>query len=221
MKDYEIHKLIEQQNPEEKERLWQRIKAELDLPDSPPTTPAPVAAKPKVWRRWTAIAAALVCVITLSIVLPLTLDGENERYCDFEHYTTASLEQNLGDYFSSNNKDLLSVDWYDIAEEVKTEYGHMKENKNDIVFFGETILNGETGESLTLYVTDNKTRVDILEDYYNDCNSTKVRDVTVQYKSDRLSSQAVFNYRNNIYYLELDVGNAQERLTEIIESMLP
>ena len=133
MKDYEIHKLIEQQNPEAKERLWQRIKSELDLPDNPPA-PAPVAAKPKVWRRWTAIAAALVCVITLSIVLPLTLGGEKIRFSDFEHYTVARLEQNLEDYFLSNNRDLLVVDWYDIAEEVKTDYGHINEDPNDVVF---------------------------------------------------------------------------------------
>lgn len=220
MKDYEIHKLIEQQNPEEKERLWQRIKAELDLPDSPPT-PAPVAAKPKVWKRWTAIAAALVCVITLSIVLPLTLGGENERYCDFEHYTTASLEQNLGDYFSSNNKDLLSVDWYDIAEEVKTEYGHINEDPNDVVFFKETIVNIETGEILMLYITDNRTRVDVLEIYHTDNNTTSVRNVSVKYSSDGLYTRAMFEYNKNVYYLNIDVGNAQERLTEIIESMLP
>lgn len=220
MKDYEIHKLIEQQNPEEKERLWQRIKAELDLPDSPPA-PAPVAAKPKVWRRWTAIAAALVCVITLSIVLPLTLGGEKERYCDFEHYTTASLEQNLGDYFSSNNKDLLSVDWYDIAEEVKTEYGHINEDPNDVVFFKETIVNIETGEILMLYITDNRTRVDVLEIYHTDNNTTSVRNVSVKYSSDDLYTRAMFEYNKNVYYLNIDVGNAQARLTEIIESMLP
>lgn len=220
MKDYEIHKLIEQQNPEEKERLWQRIKAELDLPDSPPA-PAPVAAKPKVWRRWTAIAAALVCVITLSIVLPLTLGGEKERYCDFEHYTTASLEQNLGDYFSSNNKDLLSVDWYDIAEEVKTEYGHINEDPNDVVFFKETIVNIETGEILMLYITDNRTRVDVLEIYHTDNNTTSVCNVSVKYSSDDLYTRAMFEYNKNVYYLNIDVGNAQARLTEIIESMLP
>ncbi len=220
MKDYEIHKLIEQQNPEAKERLWQRIKSELDLPDNPPA-PAPVAAKPKVWKRWTAIAAALVCVITLSIVLPLTLGGEKIRFSDFEHYTIASLEQNLGDYFSSNNKDLLSVNWYDIAEEVKTEYSHINEDPNDVVFFRETIVNNETGEILTLYITDNRTRVDVLEIYHTGNNTTSVRNVSVKYSSDGLSTRAMFEYNKNVYYLNIDVGNAQERLTEIIESMLP
>ena len=220
MKDYEIHKLIEQQNPEAKERLWQRIKSELDLPDNPPA-PAPVAAKPKVWRRWTAIAAALVCVITLSIVLPLTLGGEKIRFSDFEHYTVARLEQNLEDYFLSNNRDLLVVDWYDIAEEVKTDYGHINEDPNDVVFFMETIGNNETGEILTLYITDNRTRVDILEIYHTGNNTTSVRNVSVKYSSDVLYTRAMFEYNKNVYYLNIDVGNAQERLTEIIESMLP
>lgn len=220
MKDYEIHKLIEQQNPEAKERLWQRIKSELDLPDNPPA-PAPVAAKPKVWKRWTAIAAALVCVITLSIVLPLTLGGEKVRFSNFEQYTVARLEQNLEGYFLSNNRDLLVVDWYDIAEDISTEYGHINEDPNDVVFFMETIVNNETGEILTLYITDNRTRVDVLEIYHTGNNTTSVRNVSVKYSSDGLYTRAMFEYNKNVYYLNIDVGNAQERLTEIIKSMLP
>lgn len=219
MKDIDVHRLIEQQEPEAKERMWQRIKAELNLPDAP--QPAPVSVKPKQWKKWTAIAAALVCVITLSIVLPLTLGGEKIRYCDYQQYTTENLEQNLGDYFLSNNKKLLYVDWYDFAEETQTIYGHINGNKNDVVFYSETILNGETGELLTLYVTDNKTRVDILENFYLDNSSFNVKNIVVKGIFNRLLSRVVFEYEKNIYYLEIDVGNAQERLTEIIEGMLP
>lgn len=221
MKDYEIHKLIEQQNPEAKERLWQRIKSELDLPDNPPA-PAPVAAKPKVWKRWTAIAAALVCVITLSIVLPLTLGGEKVRFCDSEHYTVAGLEQTLKEYSSAHNGNIMYVDWYDSAEEVTTEYAYMKTNVNDIVYFREDIINGETGEELTVSVTDNRTRVDIFNQYYNnEGNSETVKNISIKYLISFSSSSAIFEYDKHIYYLELAVGNAQERLTEIIESMLP
>ena len=219
MKDIDVHRLIEQQEPEAKERMWQRIKAELNLPDAP--QPAPVVAKPKQWKKWTAIAAALVCVITLSIVLPLTLGGEKVRFCDSKQYTTESLEQNLGDYFSSNNKNLLYVDWYDSAEEIKTRYGHINGNANDVVFYSETIINGETGESLTVYITDNKTRVDILENHYSDNNEFVVKNIEVKGAFDRLLSRVMFEYNKNIYYLEIDVGDAQERLTEIIENMLP
>lgn len=219
MKDIDVHRLIEQQEPEAKERMWQRIKAELNLPDAP--QPAPVVAKPKQWKKWTAIAAALVCVITLSIVLPLTLGGEKVRFCDSKQYTTESLEQNLGDYFSSNNKKLLYVDWYSSAEEIKTRYGHINGNANDVVFYSETIINGETGETLTVYITDNKTRVDILDNYYVDTQEFNVNNISVQYKSNRLISRAMFEYNSNSYYLEIDIEDAQERLTEIIENMLP
>lgn len=219
MKDIDVHRLIEQQEPEAKERMWQRIKAELNLPDAP--QPAPVVAKPKQWKKWTAIAAALVCVITLSIVLPLTLGGEKVRFYDSKQYTTESLEQNLGDYFSSNNKKLLYVDWYGSAEEIKTRYGHINGNANDVVFYSETIINGETGETLTVYITDNKTRVDILDNYYVDTQEFNVNNISVQYKSNRLISRAMFEYNSNNYYLEIDIEDAQERLTEIIENMLP
>ena len=89
------------------------------------------------------------------------------------------------------------------------------------MFFRETIVNNETGEILTLYITDNRTRVDVLEIYHTGNNTTSVRNVSVKYSSDGLSTRAMFEYNKNVYYLNIDVGNAQERLTEIIESMLP
>lgn len=39
MKEKDIHKLIEQQNPEIKQRIWERICVELDLPTVPQKKP--------------------------------------------------------------------------------------------------------------------------------------------------------------------------------------
>lgn len=220
MKDIDVHKLIEQQEPEAKERMWQRIKAELNLPDAP--QPAPVVAKPRPWKKWTAIAAALVCVITLSIVLPLTLGGEKVRYCTATQYVVKDLGQSLKDYSAAHNNNLLYADWYDVAEDSTTEYAHITDNENDIVFFKEWFINGETGEELTLSSTDNKTRVDIFDVYQNNINKeTNVKSLLVKWQISLASTVATFQYNKHIYYLELNVGNAQERLTEIIENMLP
>lgn len=221
MKDIDVHKLIEQQEPEAKERMWQRIKAELNLPDAP--QPAPVSAKPKQWKKWTAIAAALVCVITLSIVLPLTLGGEKVRYCTSTQYVVKDLGKSLKDYSAAHDNNLLYVNWYDVAEDRTTEYGHITENENDIVFFKEWIVNGETGEELTLSITDTKTRVDIFNRYYDGNGETQssIDKTNIQWNINYVSTLALFQYNKNIYYLELNVGDAQERLTEIIEGMLP
>lgn len=221
MKDIDVHRLIEQQEPEAKERMWQRIKAELNLPDAP--QPAPVSAKPKQWKKWTAIAAALVCVITLSIVLPLTLGGEKVRYCTATQYVVKDLGQTLKDYSAAHDNNLLYVDWYDVAEDSTAEYGHITDNENDIVFFKEWFINGETGEELTLSSTDNKTRVDIFNTFYEDSGNadTNIKGNIMHWRVSEMRTLATFQYNKNIYYLELNVGNAQERLTEIIEGMLP
>lgn len=222
MKDIDVHRLIEQQEPEAKERMWQRIKAELNLPDAP--QPAPVVAKPKMWKKWTAIAAALVCVITLSIVLPLTLGGEKVRYCTSTQYVVKDLGQSIKEYSAAHNNNLLYVDWYDVAEDSTTEYAHITNNENDIVFFKEWFINGETGEELTLSCTDDRTKVDIFDGYYENSNETINTDskgIRIKLQVLFSSTKATFQHNKHIYYLELNVGNAQERLTEIIENMLP
>lgn len=217
MKKRDIHNLIEQQDLEEKQRIWEKIQSQLDVKPAPQPTVA--TAKPKTWK-W-AVAFAVLIVVTLSVVLPLTLTGDGVRYCDMTQYTTESLGQTLRDYSASHNKELLFVDWYDIADEITTDYAHMNSDKKDIVFFEETIINGNTGEEITLSVTDNKTQVDKFEQYYKSDKEFAVNDVTVKWNSQNHATLfATFEYKNHIYYLKLDVIGGQDQMIEIIENML-
>lgn len=220
MKEKDIHKLIEQQNPEAKQRLWERIKAELDLPDSPRVI-ARAAAKSNRWKQWTAIVLAVFVVVTLSIVLPLTLRGHGARFCDATQYTAEDLGQTLKEYSVAHNNELLYVDWYDVAGSLTTtEYGYNNKDKNDVIYFKESIISGDTGETVILSVTDNKTRVDIFNKYYNGeiTAESKIKEIVVRWKNVSLRSTAIFEYKNYTYIIELD--GSQARLTEIIETML-
>lgn len=216
MREKDIHELIEKQNPEKKQRMWEKISAELNLP--PSSQPKAVAKKNNL--KWAYVAAALVVVITLSIVLPITLKDDGVRYCDITQYETESLQQTLQECFIERNIDLLYVDWYDEAEELVTDYAYSKTDKSDIVFYREFIINSETGEELTLAVTDNKTRVDIFNDFYNGIEAVKttIKNVSVDWKVDYVRTLAMFEFNKHTYYLELD--GSQERMTEIIEAML-
>ena len=218
MRERDIHNLIEQQETEKKQRIWEKVCAQVDMT---PTQPVKMVSRKKP-VKWALIAMAIVCVVTLSIVLPLTLtDNEpSVRFCDVTQYTVEELSKPLKEYIAENNYKFLYVDWYENADEVITKCGYNKSDRNDIFFFTENLINGETGESLSFSVTDNKTRVDAFEKYYDGFQVINVQGIEVNYIGERLRSRATFEYNNYNYYLEIDVGEAQERLTEIIQDML-
>lgn len=219
MREKDIHNLIEQQDPESKQRIWEKISAQIDV--TPATSPKPVPKK-KI-GMWSAIAAVLVCIVTLSIVLPITLRGEDEpsfRYCETTQYTTAEFNQTLKEYSLSHDNKLRYIDWYNIAEEINVVYGHMIGDTNDIVFIKEYIFNGETGEEVILFVTDNKTRVEGFESRYAGHDELIVKSVTVRYGHSATRFLAMFEYDNYIYYMQLDTTDGLERFTNIIEDML-
>lgn len=219
MREKDIHNLIEQEEAEAKQRIWERIKPQLDLEPRPKQQPV---VKKKTWK-WATLAIALVCIVTLSIVLPLTLrdDGPKVRYCDVNEYIISDLGQTLREYTVEHEEKFMYVDWYDIAEERNSRYAYLVEDENDIVFFEEYFINGETGEELNFAVTDSRTRVDRFDAYYDNCEELVVKNLTVNIKSfSRKDSYATFEYKGYIYYLQLSFGDGQERLVEIIEDML-
>lgn len=218
MKEKEIHELIESQNPEAKRIMWEKVSSQLDLGSIPPKKT--VNKKKKV--KLAVIAVAILCAVTLSIVLPLALrdNSPSVRFCTAKQYVTENLNQTLREYVIGHNGNFMYVDWYNSADEIKTSYAYNKDDKNDIIFFTEYLVHSETGEGLYLSVTDNRTRVDVFEEYYSDCTTVTIENISVSYRNWRKSTRAVFEYKNHIYYLQIDVGDAQERLTEIIEGML-
>lgn len=234
MREKDIHNLIEQQNPEAKQQIWEKIQSQMAEAGSQPEegvqpTKA-TATKTKQWK-WAAVALAIVCVVTLSIVLPIVLrnddngngggDGDGIRYCTMEQCKIEELGQTLREYSETHNKGFLYLDWYDNADEITTVYGYNKEDKNDIFYFSERIVNGETGDEVTVSVTDNKTRVDIFNRYFCNYNEYPVKDVTVKCPLNAYDKTcAMFEYQKNIYYVELKEGDALNRLLEIIQDML-
>ena len=219
MREGDIHKLIEQQEPEAKQRIWEKIVSQVDLTSAPSVSNKPVY-KRKI-GLWTAFAVALVCIVTLSVVLPLTINSnEGDRYADFNNYTIEPLGESFKEYFAEHNLDILYLDWYGVAEEVISEYGHINGNKSDVVFFKERIANAETGDVVFLYVTDNKTRVDIFKTHYLAKDNFTVNGVKVSWSIfNGKAIYAMFEYNNYVYYLQID-SLSQELLTDIIKTML-
>lgn len=217
MKEKDIHILIEEQNPEAKRIIWEKVSSQLNLASSQPQKPS----SKKKTVKWTVIATVILCAVTLSIVLPLALQGDGVRYCNEGSYVVESLGQTVKEYTAAHGNKLLYVDWYDISDETETKCGRLIKNRDDIIFFEERFVNSETGESLKLSITDNKTKVDKYERFNLYCEDFMVDNIKVSWKNaSTRSTIAIFEYNKNVYYLQIDEADATERLAEIIREML-
>lgn len=222
MKEKDIHNLIEQQEPEKKQAAFKRIQERLNIAE----VSAVQTAKPKksVKKRafaWSAVMAVALC---LAIVLPITLTRTpdvKDRYCVAGDYETYPTEFNIEQYASNINQKILFVDWYDIAEECLTDLYVNVNNRNDMIYLQELLVNGETGEIVDLYITDKRTKVDILS-RWDSCTTVKqLEDTEVLLDVTFQALFATFKYGDFVYYLEFINVENESRALEIIASMLP
>ncbi len=218
MRERDIHRKVEEQNPEEKRALYEKLKVRLNLPDTQPQ------AKPgRMKKSWiVSLATACVCVLCIAVVLPIVLiNGSNrDRYCQIANCQEINLGSTLKEYSEQNNKNLLYVHWYDIAEEVQT-YRYVNINDStDVVLLKETIANGETGLILQLSITKINTHVQEYEFFYDVCtNEYTLKNVKIYWRTGD-QSLAMFEYQGYRYYLEIDEPNGGTLIKEIVKEML-
>lgn len=221
MKEQYIHDLIEQEESEAKQRVYERLKERL-----PFLSDETVAAKPKPKPRrnlWAVLGPILACLVVLAVVLPITLQssgGDAPRFCDSSQYEKKQIEQNLQQFSSQKGLNLLYVDWYEASEKTTTYCAYSVDDDNDIIFLNEVITNGDTGYKIEMYVTDNRTSVDIL-DSYKGCNKEMIIEgISVKLGSDNgMSTRSKFTYKDYTYYLMLD-SEETELMADIITEML-
>lgn len=222
MKERELHELIEQQDPERKQELLEKIKLRIAtevIPEQAENVPVPT---PRRKNNFTVIFASILtaCLLCLAIVLPVTLTRQTERYCAEGDYAEEVLTYNIKEYANRTNKALLYVDLYDTADEVVTTLNYNVKNHDDMIFISEILINGITGEFLSVTITDNRTRVDVLERWSN-CNTNMVVDnTTVMTSVSSQSALAKFEFNGYRYYIQIDNATDSSRITQVVEQML-
>ena len=111
------------------------------------TTKQPV--KRKLTMKIVSCAVAAVAAICLIVSLPFIIQNSKKnsiRYCYTKDCIAEEVSYTIKDYAADNNLNLLYVDWYDIADEVQTKIYVNKDDRTDIIYFNEIIVNAETGE---------------------------------------------------------------------------
>lgn len=223
MKERELHELIEQQDPEHKQELLEKIKLRIAtevVPEQAESVPAPA---PRRKNRLTVIFASVLaaCLLCLAVVLPITLTQQHgNRYCVAGDYAEEVLTYNVKEYANRTNKALLYVDMYDTVDEVLTSLNYNVNDHNDMIYIHEMLMNGTTGELITLIITDNRTRVDVLA-VWDSCNTrTIINNVTVKTSVSVQAYRATFEYNGYRYYIQIDNVTDSSRITQVVEQML-
>lgn len=222
MREKDVHKLIEQQESEAKQRMYEKIRQRVNLPQ--PATPQQKPRRVKV--KWAVLSSVLACVvIALAVVLPITLrnnGSDGPRFCDSTQYVEEKSEQTLNQYAAENGVSILYVDWYDTAESVQTRIAYNVNERKDIIYFNEVIIDGETGYKCNLHVTDNRTTVDVLDKFGNCNRELVVDDFKVSCASNVMLNVTYikFTYENHTYYIELDVAYDEQQITDFVADML-
>lgn len=217
-RERKFHNLIKNQNPEEKDRLWEKIEKELGNENITVVVPKK---KKFPMGRFVALASSCILVVTVAAVtishfLPPKDDTRYRTQADYEKFST---DMTLKEYAQDIGKELLYFDWYEEVELIEDTIYKLNDT-NEIICFQEDMINGETGQSIKFYVVDNKTKMDILETYHNLCSQkSEVKDIQVHWISGLKEANAYFEYNNYNYYLTVDVPETSETILELIGTL--
>lgn len=220
-----IHKIIEEKNPEGKAALRQKVMERLNLPtEAEQIQKKPTFSYKRFYRIFAGVSAA-VAVVCLAIVLPIVLNRDTsvptERYCHAADCVETPVDFSIKEYSEQNNLALLYLDWYDIADELETLLFVNNNDDNDVIYLKETIVNGEIGSIAILYITDLYTQVDIFEDMEKTCENVEyISSVKVSWSYRNFKGTAYFEYSNRRYSIELRYPMAEDSVLDLVESML-
>lgn len=222
-----VHHFIEEQNLEEKENLRKMTEEKLGFS----LTQESVSKKnTRNTGKIYAICASAMCIVCLLIMLPFLLNNSlkdnsevdnSKRYCIEAECTWIWSENNIKEYNEENDTNLLYIDLYDHAAEVITQIYVAKNDETDIVFFYEAVFLEDTYDEIELYITDNRTTVDILVGFEESCKkSDYIDDVLVRWMCADDSGKIVFEYKGYKYFIALEYAVEETYIKQLVENMI-
>lgn len=258
-KEKKFHQLIEEQNQEEKARVWEKIQAKMDkLPQNEVEQVDSIKRRNIAnwsWKQVTAVASAavVVCLSIFAIVkfLPyrdisglesstgptqvetsgsslepdtgedsLIDTPNNNRYCSADQYTSNTTNKTIKQYAIEAGETWLYFDWYDTTEEVTNLVYHLIETE-EVVCYRENIISPETGDLLTLYITDRFTHMDFLEGLGESMKQVSTYNgVQISWGGSSTKAYASFEYGDDVYTIELTEPLMEEDVLEYAKLLL-
>lgn len=262
-REKKFHQWIEEQNQEEKARVWEKIQEKMDVDrKDEPTVVEEIALddKPKgIWRKVLAVAGVSVVAVCISVFAVMKFfsdggmvagnsttsqtqsDGEtseddassengetskippstNEnRYCTAEEYTNSVTDKTIKQYSQEIGKEILYFDWYDTTEYVE-DFVYTLNGTQEIICYRENIINPETGDLLTIYITDKNIEMDFIKGSKEENENIEVYyNVSIAWSFDIMKATASFEYGDYKYNLELTEPLEEDDVLEYAKLLL-
>ncbi len=220
-----IDEWISSEYGEKEEELFQKIQRKLNLPDPAPKRKCFSARK--LWAICAPVAASVFIGIPLILYFavfkpsPVPTPPNKNRYCSQEDYKPATTEYTLKEYSQHNNNQILYFDWYEKADEVISTVFTLNET-GETIAFKEQIVNGETGNIVSLGFSDIYTEIEEFSSYTQNCKLThQIGNTTIYWAYNRSDGQMYWEYEGYRYYLTVigptDSTSALALISELFE----
>ena len=240
-KERKFHELIEQQNREEKDRVWAKLQQkeaerlamekQAEEAKQAPTFVLQKAA-PFSWRKWAAVAASSLAVIIFSVFamvkfFPWDMTASNnsssseggERYFDTHAYDIVETQITLQSYAQEIGKDLLYFDWYAETDYLKNDIWQLKDTQ-EIICFNEEIIDINTGCMVYVFVTEAKTRLESFSFDENTNFEAVIKDIQINWSITEEMAYVNFEYEDYRYYLRVQEPIDEDYVLNLVEELL-
>lgn len=224
MKEKDLHKLIEQQDPKAKAKAWEDTESRLsnsftqtdELPNASNT-------KTKLFSRkfvfiFLSCAIALIVAVVVMIVFIPKNSRPKLRYCKQEDFEVVISDKTIKEYSAQFNNELLYLDWYGDTE-FYNSYVLKLNVSGEIICYEETVLDNETGYMITYYITDENTEIDIFDKYKSLDGHSLIKQVSINYNCHE-ECLATFAYGKYNYYVDIPECSSYDVLLNVIEQMI-
>jgi len=227
-RERKFHKLIEQQNREEKDVVWEKLQQK----EAKREQGKPVSALPKArsfsWRKWTPILASSFAAVVIGVLSTwgfLSLnDGKNNdnkgRYFNSQSYEIVTTQITLKEYAREIGKNLLYFDWYQETDFLEDYAWQLKDTK-EIICYNEEIIDINTGCLIYMFVTEANTTIENFSFDEETDRESEINGVQIDWKYSKYNSNANFVYEDYKYYLRLDEPIDENHILDLIEELLP
>ena len=242
-KERKFHKLVEDLDREEKNRVWAAIKEQEELmqPKSEPI----VVKKPQgntFWRKAIALAASLIIVLgggafaaikflpMVSVDTDSTGDiqsnsssnnstGNDNRYCDADTYNIIDTDKTLKNLVDLEQKNFLYLDWYDVTDYYDDGIYQLNESEQ-IIGYTEEIMDINTGSLVNIHILLKGYQIEGLDVFQNTDSIAYIKDIQVEWRSTANMSYAKFEYDEYDYYIALEYPMETDSILDVIQELL-
>lgn len=198
-RESKFHKLIEKQNTEEKEAFWKklesRLESERDIDNVECGGEVLVMSKNEIEKP------------------------DDKRYCTVNDYSTEISKITIKQYAADKNLELLYFDYYEQSEYyADTQY--VLSETQEVICLQEEMYDMNYAH-INLYVTDDKTELDVLKSFENHYGSmTEINSVKISYGDNDGTSYAKFTFKKHVYYINVQDAPEDGYILGLLETLL-